>query len=48
MEMFSFTNDEEVVVQLDAGEVPETGDILPVEEEQQMEGQSTEDGTANE
>ena len=36
-DVYSITNDEEVVVQLDASEVPETGDILPVEEEQQME-----------
>ena len=36
--VFSITDDEEKVVQLDAGEVPETGGILPVKEEQQMEG----------
>ena len=47
-DVFSITNDEEMVVQLDAGEVPEKGGILLVEEKQQMEGQATGGGTTNE
>ena len=43
--MFSLTNSEEVVVQLNVNEVPETGEILPSEEELQVEEQATGDGT---
>ena len=39
-DIFSITDDGEKVFQLDAGEVAETGNILPTEEEQQIEGQT--------
>ena len=39
-DIFSITDDGEKVFQLDAGEVVETGNILPTEEEQQIEGQT--------
>ena len=48
VDVFSLTNAEEVVVQVNVSEIPETGEILPAEEEQQMEEQATGDGTTDE